>query len=94
MQFISGAKKLPSKAEMMKDVEAQKTKKLPFSSLPDQKEYVKELAEMAEIKIVPDVMLAMGYETVEARNMAPYEFRKYKYFIIDDKTFKKEKYVK
>lgn len=94
MKFISGAKKLPSKSEMMKDVEVQKTKKRLIQTVSDQMEYAKELSELAEIKNVPDVILTIGYETAKARNMAPYEFRKYKYIIIDDKTYKKEKYLK
>ncbi|XP_031629042.1 senecionine N-oxygenase-like [Contarinia nasturtii] len=93
MKFLPGAKKLPTKAEMLKDVQIQKTKKLPFISLNDQREYIKELSALGNIEPVADVFLDLYADNHIARSRNHNEFRKYQYFVIDDKSFKKEKYL-
>lgn len=59
---------------------------------PEQRDYYKQLSEVAEIASVPDVLCAMHFDSRATMARNPSEFRKYKYIIIDDKTFTKEKY--
>lgn len=57
---------------------------------PNQKEYYKQLSETAEIENIPDVLCAMHFDSDHELLCNTAEFRKYKYIIIDDKTFTKE----
>lgn len=93
MKFISSAKQLPSKSEMLKDIELQRTKKVAYFIRDEQHDYMNELSTVAEIDKIPDVIFYMGIDTSKSRDREPYEFRKYKYVMIDDKTFRKEKYL-
>lgn len=100
MKFLSGEKKLPSKSGMYSDMHIQMqlhygkgySKRLTHYLGPGQKEYHRRLSEIAEIENIPDVMAGMHFDSVAFSRKAPSEFRKYKYTIIDDKTFIKEKY--
>lgn len=58
---------------------------------PEQKEYYKQLSETADIENIPDVLCAMHFDSAGMMEHAPAEFRKYKYIIVDGKTFTKEK---
>lgn len=99
MKFICGTKKLPSKHAMLTDMQAQTQihwnkgyrKHYTHYLGSEQKEYFKQLAETAEIEKVPDILPAMHYDSRMTMVGAPAEFRKYKYIIVDDKTFRKEK---
>lgn len=54
-------------------------------------EYAKVLSEEAEIKGMPPVLFSMMVDTVKIHLEDPHGFRNYKYTIIDDETFRKEK---
>lgn len=58
----------------------------------EQREYFNQLSELAEIKNLPLVFSSMHYDASSGLRDHPTEFRKYNYTIIDEKTFKKEKY--
>lgn len=58
----------------------------------EQREYFNQLSDMAEIKNLPLVYSAMHYDASNGLRDQPTQFRKYRYTIIDDKTFTKEKY--
>ncbi|XP_031636054.1 uncharacterized protein LOC116348953 [Contarinia nasturtii] len=90
LKFLSSAKKLPTKAEMLKDVRNQNERKL---SIEDWREYVKQLSELAGIEPVSDVLLKIVQEDIAAIARNPNDYRKYRYIIIDDKRFRKEKYI-
>lgn len=57
----------------------------------EQIEYFKQLSETAEIENLPTVLSAMHYDSRRTMTHAPSEFRKYKYTILSDSTFTKEK---
>lgn len=100
MKFISGDKKLPSKPEMLKEFRADTqihwNKGYPKHKThylgQEQREYFNQLSELAEIKNLPLVFSAMHYDASSGLRDSPTQFRKYNYTIIDEKTFKKEKY--
>lgn len=100
MKFISGDKRLPSKSEMLKDSRADTQihwnkgypKRKTHYLGQEQREYFNQLSELAEIKNLPLVFTAMHYDASSGLRDNPTQFRKYKYTIIDEKTFKKEKY--
>lgn len=100
MKFITGEKKLPSKYEMLEDMHINlqnhynKGYRKHYTHFlgPEQKEYFKQLADAAGVENIPDVMADMHFDSRSTMARAPSQFRKYKYTIIDDKTFTKEKY--
>lgn len=55
----------------------------------DQKIYQKQLSDLAGIKNLPDVFYDMFYDIIKGLIENPMGFRKYKYTIVDDKTFVK-----
>lgn len=59
---------------------------------PEKRDYFKQLSETAEIQNLPNVLAAMHFDSRATMVREPAQFRKYKYTIIDDKTFTKEKY--
>lgn len=99
MKFISGEKKLPSRYEMLEDqmVEAQTQwnkgypKAKTHDIARDQKAYQKQLSELADIKNLPDVFYAMYFDVSSGLHEQPTQFRKFRYTIIDDHTFVKER---
>lgn len=100
MKFISGAKKLPTKTEMLLDMRAQTQihwdkgypkHKTHFLGL-EQRDYCKQLADTADIKNIPDVKLAIFSSHIQDFMQNPFDIRKNKYIVIDDKTFEKIKY--
>lgn len=99
MKFITGAKRLPSKHEMLDDMHTQTQKhwnkgyrkRYTHYLGPEQKEYYQQLAETAGVENVPDVLADMHFDSRAAMVRAPSQFRKYKYIIVDEKTFRKEK---
>ncbi|XP_031636053.1 dimethylaniline monooxygenase [N-oxide-forming] 3-like, partial [Contarinia nasturtii] len=90
LKFLSGAKKLPTKAEMLKDVQMQPTRRRPYNLLPDRIEYIKQISELADIEPVPDVFVSATKDSIVAGIREPNDFRKYRYMLINDKSFKKE----
>lgn len=99
LKFLTGAKKLPSKVDMLQDMRAKTqihwNKGYPKRNThilgPEQKEYYDDLAETGGVANVQPVLSAMHYDSRTSLVSIPTEYRKYKYTIIDDKTFKKEK---
>lgn len=97
LKFISGAKKLPSKTDMLMDMRAQTQiqwdKGYPKHKThvlgPEQRDYCKQLSEMAEIKNIPDVLLAIFSTHIQNFAENPFQIRKYKYTVIDEKTYEK-----
>lgn len=57
----------------------------------DQKEYQTQLAQLAGVKDIPHVFYDMFFDIVDGLINNPIGFRKYKYTIIDDNTYVKEK---
>lgn len=57
---------------------------------PEQKEYYNDISDTAEIDNLPDVLSAMWVDSDKRIFEAPADYRKFNYFIIDDKTFGKE----
>lgn len=100
MKFISGEKELPSKYELMKesraDTQIHWNKGYPKHKTHylgvEQREYFNQLADIGEIKNLPLVYSAMHFDASNGLRDQPTQFRKYKYTIIDDKTYAKEKY--
>ncbi|XP_031629554.1 senecionine N-oxygenase-like [Contarinia nasturtii] len=102
LKFFSGAKELPPKLEMLKDMqdyaETQSKKGHPKSEIhrvesEDCKEYYDQVAQAADIEKIPDVYPKILVDSIESREKEPFGFRKNKYIIIDDKTFRKEREV-
>lgn len=99
MKFISGAKKLPTKSEMLTDMRAQTAihwnkgyrKHHTHYMGPEQREYFKQLSTAADVQNLPDVLAAMHFDSRATMAREPAHFRKYRYTIVDDKTFTKEK---
>lgn len=99
MKFLTGGKTLPSKSEMLTDmqIELQKHRGKGYGKRythylgVEQKEYFKQLADTAEVEEIPEVLADMHFDSRATMKSAPSQFRKYKYIIIDDKTFTKEK---
>lgn len=58
---------------------------------PEQADYFKQLAETADIENIPSVLTAMHYDSRQSMAKDPTDFRKFKYIMIDDKTFRKER---
>lgn len=58
----------------------------------DQKAYQQQLSDLADIKNLPDVFFAMYFDVSNGLHNQPTQFRKFKYTIIDDKTFVKKRY--
>lgn len=100
VKFLSGGKELPSKAEMLADEKVQSQKhwnkgyRKHYTHFlgPEQKEYFKDISDAAEIDNLPDVLSAMWMDNRKTMMGAPAEYRKFNYYIVDDKTFKKEPY--
>lgn len=100
MKFLSGAKQLPSKSKMLEDMQVQMQKHWNYGYrkhrshflLEEASEYSSQLAQMADIEGIPNVFLHIGAESFNASITGNLEFRKYKYTIIDDNTFRKEKF--
>lgn len=57
----------------------------------DQKEYQKQLSELAGIKNLPEVFYEMYFDVSKGLYDQPTQFRKFRYTIIDDHTFIKQK---
>lgn len=91
---------MPSKDEMIRDqrIESQiiwnkgYRKSEAHFVYPVQRRYVNQLSELADIQNLPEVFDRIGDDTLVGLHSRPTEFRKYKYTIIDDKTFTKAKY--
>lgn len=100
LKFLSGEKKLASKYELMKesrvDTQVQWNKGYPKHKTHylgvEQREYFNQLADIADIKNLPLVYSAMHFDASTGLRDQPTQFRKYKYTIIDDKTYAKEQY--
>lgn len=60
--------------------------------LKHEKEYLTQLSEIAGLPKIPDVLLDIGLDSIKSSKDEPLQFRKYKYIIVDDNTFRKEKY--
>lgn len=56
---------------------------------PEQRDYFKQISELAEIKNIPDVLLSVFSNHVEAIIKNPFNFRKHRYTIVDEKTYVK-----
>lgn len=83
--------KLPTKAAMLKDIQKQLAIKRPYSIPSDQKVYMRQLSNATGIIGVPDVFVDIGADSAATRDREPYDYQNYKYIILNDKKFKKEK---
>lgn len=93
MEFLSGAKKLPTKSEMMKDIQSRMTKKRPYALAAEQIEYINQLSKEGEIEGVPEVYVTIGAEAQGYRVIEPFLFRNFEYTVIDKNHFRKDKLV-
>lgn len=59
---------------------------------PNERKYFDQLSALADIENVPTVLDDIAMDQVKDFRGQPTEFRKYKYTIIDDKTYTKVKY--
>lgn len=59
----------------------------------DYLDYVSQLVEIANIDGIPTVFQKIAKDSKKTLKNDPFEFWKYKYNIIDDNTFQKEKYL-
>ncbi|XP_031619237.1 senecionine N-oxygenase-like [Contarinia nasturtii] len=97
LKFILGAKKLPSKSEMLKDMQdyaesqLKKGLKVYLVSAGDRKEYYGNLARIADIAKISDVYTEIFIDSQESWQKDPFGYRNDKYTIIDDETFIKER---
>lgn len=100
LKYFTGAKALPSKADMMQDMwdkaniqwnkgyAKRETHQLGL----EQREYFVDLAETGGVaNTMLPVLTAMHADATAAMYAMPTEYRKYRYTVIDDQTFEKEK---
>lgn len=98
MKFLSGAKKLPSKYDMLNDMWTRtenhwnKGYRVHYSHFlgPEQKDYYKQLADAADIENIPDVIPNIHWNSHDEAIANPNGYRNYKYTILDDTNFIKE----
>lgn len=91
---------MPSKDEMWKDlrddIQTQMNKTLGKLNVHDfviaQRKLFNELSELANIENVPDVFDASAIDVITEFIQHRSEFRKYKFNIIDEKNYTKERY--
>lgn len=101
LKFLSGAKALPSKETMLMDMRANTQihwnkgykKHQTHYMGPEQSDYYRQLAEAADIENVPNVYSAIHFNSRQTMVTDPLNYRKYRYHIVDDKTFTKERYI-
>lgn len=99
MKFLSGERKLPSKAEMLQDSltnahalwENGYPKSKTHNLIPMQEEHQRQLSMTADIPDIPDVYLKINNDILHNLINHPTEFRNYKYFIVDEFNFTKTK---
>lgn len=95
LKFLSGEKELPSTDEMMQDLHAnlQKHREKGYPKwkthylINVEDEYLKQLADVGDLKPIPEVYLKMVQHTLGNILTQPTEFRKYKYTVIDEHNF-------
>lgn len=101
LKFLSGMKTLPPKGTMLMDMRANThihwnkgyRKHQSHFLGPEQQEYYRQLAEVGGIENIPDVLAAMHFDSRKSMNEDPLNYRKYRYQILDDKTFTKHRYI-
>lgn len=76
---------------MLRDIQKQLAIKRPYSIPSDQKVYMRQLANATGIIGVPEVFVDIGADSAATRDREPYDYQNYKYIILNDKKFKKEK---
>lgn len=100
LQYLSGNKKLPSKDEMLKDMQIQmemhwdrfqSNRSSQFSEL-EHREYYMQLRNLTSIDIPPEVISTIYLDNDAMRKGDPNTFRKYRYIILDDIRYIKAKY--
>lgn len=100
LQHLSGEKKLPSKDEMLKDVEShmeihmnrhQSNRSSQFFEW-EHRAYFNELSDLTKIESPPEVISSIYLENDAMRKGDPTTFRKYRYIVIDDIRYVKKKY--
>lgn len=99
MKFLSGNKKLPSKSEMMADMRLHTQihwnkgypKHHSHCLALEQRDYYRQLSETADIENLPDVLLAIFLDHFVTFGKEPSGYRKFRYTILDEKTFSKVK---
>lgn len=100
LQYLSGDKKLPSKEEMLSDMQHhievhmsrhQSNRSSQFFEL-EHREYFKELSDLMNIESPPEVISTIYLDNDAMRKGDPTTFRKYRYIVIDDIRYLKKKY--
>ncbi|XP_031618998.1 senecionine N-oxygenase-like [Contarinia nasturtii] len=102
LEFFSGAKKLPPKSEMLKDMqdfaESQQKKghyksRIHIVGIDDSKEYYGQVSQAADLAKILDVYPNIASDSMKTSMNNPFGFREFKYTIIDDETFEKKREV-
>lgn len=99
IKWLSGEKELPSKEEMLQDMQANTQahwdkgySKWKTHYLIDlEYEYQKPIEALCDIKSMPDVIHNIAHDSFGLFVNQPMEFRKYKYTIIDGNNFTRTK---
>ncbi|XP_037049486.1 senecionine N-oxygenase-like isoform X1 [Bradysia coprophila] len=99
LKFLSAEKKLPSKSEMIGDMRMQTQihwnkgyrKHRTHCLAMEQADYYRQLSETANIKNLPAVLPAIFLDHFVTVGKEPSDFRKYRYTVLDEKTFSKSK---
>lgn len=96
MKFISGAKKLPTKHEMLNDIQTQhqilsnkdvhKNRLHALHSPELSRDFLKQLSVSADIEQYPDVLHSIFEDNDMTFRRNSKEFRKYNYIIADNNT--------
>uniref|UniRef100_T1H1R1 Flavin-containing monooxygenase n=1 Tax=Megaselia scalaris TaxID=36166 RepID=T1H1R1_MEGSC len=85
--FFTGRKTLPSRKEMLQDMEKDIKERAERVSLLEKEQYYNDLAATAEIENVKPVIMKLYFEN-QMNNKSNYlNFRKNKYKIVDDENF-------
>ncbi len=100
LAYLSGEKTLPSKDEMMADMqnhindhlERHHTNRSSQFFELEHRDYFLELRDLTKIEIAPEVISTIYLDNDAMRKGDPTTFRKYRYIVIDDVRYIKKKY--
>ncbi|XP_037041724.1 senecionine N-oxygenase-like isoform X2 [Bradysia coprophila] len=100
LKYLSGEKSLPTKQEMLLDQQVETEahwkqgypKRKTHLLYPMDRKYFDQLSNLTDIENVPDILDAIAMDQINDLIERPTEFRKYKFTIIDDKTYTKVRY--
>lgn len=100
LKYLSGEKSLPSKQEMLIDQRAETEahwnqgypKRKTHLLYPMDRKYFDQLSQLAGIENAPNILDAIAMDQINDQIERPTEFRKYRFTIVDNKTYTKVRY--